>query len=176
MTLISISVTICVSLSFVLGRPGVPEECHTRPTWGWVAGGQVALCSPITTAPEPSVLVTLGTILLASRFLPSSGFCSPFSSGDRPMLQSQPAPHSSPGRRGSMGTGIVSGAITSTPVHPEVSTHDPQVHHQENPPSLSLSQFSLRAKGTGKQLEEEEWGVENKRNPFWVVFQKDPFG
>ena len=26
--------TIGFSLSFVLGQPGVPEECHTHPTWG----------------------------------------------------------------------------------------------------------------------------------------------
>ena len=34
--------TICF-LSFVLGLPGVPEECHTYPTWGWGVG-VVSLC------------------------------------------------------------------------------------------------------------------------------------
>ena len=44
---------ICLLLSFVLGQPGVPEECHTYPTWGLGEGVACALPSSYLMIPHP---------------------------------------------------------------------------------------------------------------------------
>ena len=38
MTVISISSPFVFPSALALGQPGVTEECHTYPTWGWGEG------------------------------------------------------------------------------------------------------------------------------------------